>query len=102
MVWERLERREKAGISTYADFAFVLTLGLVVFTGFVTEAMHYLRLVPHRHVAYFIHLVFVFALLVYLPYSKFAHIFYRATAMVYAEYSGRKMGTPAPERGEGQ
>jgi len=100
MVWERLERREKAGISTYFDFAFVLTLGLVVFTGFVTEGMHYLRLVPHRHVAYFIHLVFVFALLIYLPYSKFAHIFYRTTAMVFAEYSGRKMGDPVLNRGE--
>jgi quinone-modifying oxidoreductase subunit QmoC len=108
MVWERLERSEKAGISTYFDFAFVLTLGLVVLTGFVSEGMHYLRLVPHRHVAYFIHLVFVFALLIYLPYSKFAHLFYRTTAMVYAEYSGRRMGAPAAaapnkvNRGEGK
>ncbi len=57
MIWERLERGDKAGISTYFDLAFVLTLGLVVFTGFVTEVLHYLRLEPHRHVAYFIHLV---------------------------------------------
>jgi quinone-modifying oxidoreductase subunit QmoC len=108
MVWERLEKGDKAGISTYFDLAFVLTLAFVVFTGFVTEGMHYLRLVPHRHVAYFIHLVFVFALLIYLPYSKFAHIFYRTTAMVYAEYSGRRMGAPAApapnkvNRGEGE
>jgi quinone-modifying oxidoreductase subunit QmoC len=103
MVWERLERSEKAGISTYYDWAFLLTLALVIFTGFVTEGMHYLRLVPHRHVAYFIHLVLIFALLIYLPYSKFAHVFYRATAMVYAEYSGRKMGEPtAPTSDKGE
>jgi quinone-modifying oxidoreductase subunit QmoC len=105
MVWERLEKGDKAGISTYFDLAFVLTLGLVVFSGFVTEGMHYLRLVPHRHVAYFIHLVLIFALLIYLPYSKFAHIFYRATAMVFADYTGRRMGepdAPAPDNSTGE
>jgi len=39
---------------------------------------------------YFIHLVFVFSLFLYLPYSKLAHIFYRAAAICFAKYSGRE------------
>ena len=45
---------------------------------------------PHRHVVYFIHLVFAFALLIYLPYSKFAHVLYRTAAMILAVQYGRE------------
>jgi nitrate reductase gamma subunit len=61
----------------------------VVLTGFLSEALHYARMEPHREIVYFVHLVFVATLLMYLPYSKFAHLIYRTTAMVYAEHSGR-------------
>ncbi len=89
MIRQRLRNRDNAGLSTYFDWALVWTLFAVVVSGFATEALHYLRMVPHRHVVYFSHLIFVFALLIYLPYSKFAHILYRTAAMIYAEYYGR-------------
>ena len=94
MIFDRIYD-EHAGTSTYSDWAFLGTLLLVVLTGFVTELLHYARLVPHRHVAYFIHLVFVFALIVYLPYSKFAHLIYRSAALAFSEYSGRNATKPA-------
>jgi len=95
MVLERLEESDGSGRSTYFDWAFLGVLSLVVVTGFISEMMHYLRLVPHRHVVYFIHLVLVFNLVIYLPYSKFAHIFYRTVAMVFAESRGRQWGAAA-------
>jgi len=38
---------------------------------------------------YFIHLIFIFFLICYLPFSKMAHIVYRTAAMAYNEYAGR-------------
>ena len=89
MAFERLRDGERLTVATFSSWSLLGTLLIVVLTGFVSEALHYLRLEPHRHIAYFVHLVFVFTLLIYLPYSKFAHIVYRTVAMVHAEYSGR-------------
>jgi hypothetical protein len=61
---------------------------------------------------YFIHLVFVFSLFVYLPFSKLAHMFYRGAAMCFIKYSGREIeaeavqaapqeAAPAPEADAG-
>ncbi|MEW5984781.1 MAG: quinone-interacting membrane-bound oxidoreductase complex subunit QmoC [Acidobacteriota bacterium] len=99
MIWDRMRERDHASVSTFGDWALIGTLILVVFTGFATEVLHYIRLEPHRHLAYFAHLVFVGALLLYLPYSKLAHAVYRTTALVAAEYFGRTRGggRPSPE-----
>jgi quinone-modifying oxidoreductase subunit QmoC len=91
---DRLVDDKDIGHGSYGDWALVLTLFIVVVTGFATELLHYMRLEPHRHMIYFVHLVFVFALLIYLPYSKFAHTIYRATAMVFAEHTGRRLEAP--------
>ena len=74
----------KAGKSTYSDWLFLGILALTALTGYANEA---LRLADIRFAAYpmyFIHLVLVFFLLVYFPYSKFAHVVYRTAAMLFA------------------
>jgi len=102
MIRDRLRSGEPAGASTYFDWIFIATLLIVALTGFITEALHYARMEPHRHIVYFIHLVFVFTLLIYLPYSKFAHLVYRTTAMIFAEYSGRDTAATERERQSGE
>ena len=99
MIFNRLTN-EDAGSSTYSDWVLLGTLLAVVVTGFITELLHYGRLVPHRHVAYFIHLMFVYALIVYLPYSKFAHFLYRTAALAFVEYTDRSAAKVAEEAGE--
>jgi quinone-modifying oxidoreductase subunit QmoC len=89
MILDRLEDDKPTGGSTYFDWSFLLILLVVTVSGFATELLHYLRLEPHRHIVYFIHLVLVFVLLINLPFSKFAHVVYRTTAMVFAEHTGR-------------
>jgi len=94
MIRDRLLEGEDIATGTYFDWALIAKLFLVTATGFVTELLHYLRLEPHRHLAYFTHLVFVFAVLMYLPYSKLAHLVYRGAAMIFAEHYGRREREP--------
>jgi quinone-modifying oxidoreductase subunit QmoC len=85
--------------STSFDWIFVWLLFLVGVTGFVTEILRF-TVTPETmgameysaYSVYFVHLVLVFGLLVYLPYSKFAHMWYRILAMAYAEHTGRTNG----------
>jgi len=89
MIRDRIKDTGQAGAGTYYDWSLIATILIVVLTGFATEVLHYVRLEPHRHIAYFVHLVFVFCLLIYLPYSKLAHLIYRTVALVFAEQIGR-------------
>jgi quinone-modifying oxidoreductase subunit QmoC len=98
MIFERFKDNSEVGSGSYYDWVLLFMLLFVVITGFITEALHFLRLEPHRHVAYFAHLVFAFAVLMYMPYSKLAHLVYRGVAMVFAEHTGRDVAVSAAPR----
>jgi quinone-modifying oxidoreductase subunit QmoC len=86
---DRANQRQGYEKSTNRDWTFVGILGTVAFTGILTEVLRYANVPPVAYPVYFIHLVVVFALLIYLPYSRFAHMIYRTVALVHARYSGR-------------
>ncbi len=87
IAWRRLTS-PKIGTSVAFDWIFILNILLIVATGILSQVVR----VAGSQAAYFIyycHLVLVFFLFLYMPHSKFGHMFYRTAALVYAKYSGR-------------
>jgi len=73
------DRARRAG-STYFDWCFVGMLAAVIVTGIAAELLR-LAHTGAMYAVYFVHLVVVFSLLLYAPYSKFAHLAYRTVAL---------------------
>jgi len=88
LLLNRFAKAGKAGMGSYFDWIFLLIVIGVGATGMLSWALR-LADVSAGYLVYYFHLVFVWSLFAYAPYSKFAHLFYRTTAMVFARYSGR-------------
>jgi quinone-modifying oxidoreductase subunit QmoC len=88
MIKERLAKKDQ--LTDYKDwFILVLVLALGV-TGLGAEMTRLAGAKGTSFFIYWLHLISVFVLFAYLPYSKMAHLVYRTFAMAYTEYSGRK------------
>jgi len=84
----RLSKKDQT--SSYWDWYLIgLVLGLGI-TGLLTQMHRLGGLHDVAAVIYFLHLIFIWCLFAYTPFSKLAHIAYRTVAMAYQEYSGRK------------
>jgi len=90
MIANRLKSDATASKSSYFDWLLITVIGVLGLTGVIVELLRYSNAVPVAYYVYFVHLVSVFMLLIYLPYSKFAHLIYRAVAMIYANYAEAK------------
>lgn len=73
------------GVTSYYDSHFIFILYISIITGILAELFRVADVAVLGFGVYFIHLVFVFALLAYAPFSKFAHLLYRFTALVHAK-----------------
>jgi quinone-modifying oxidoreductase subunit QmoC len=87
MIKDRLSKTDQ--VSTYKDWSLIGLAFALGLSGMLTEITRLLNLAVISYTIYFIHLVFVFCLFAYVPFSKLAHLVYRTVAMVYAEYSER-------------
>jgi quinone-modifying oxidoreductase subunit QmoC len=90
VIIRRIRTGTNVNSNTYSDWLLVLFVLGVALTGLLTES---LRLTSTPFIAYntyYIHLVLIFFLLWYAPYSKLAHMFYRTLALVYLNMRERK------------
>lgn len=82
------ERRANAGqINGYFDW---YLLGLAFFlgiTGMLTQVLRLANIPWAAFSMYFIHLLFAFNLVAFLPYTKLAHLVYRTVAIAFYHYA---------------
>jgi quinone-modifying oxidoreductase subunit QmoC len=86
MILHRL--RKKNGLeSRYGDWFFLVSFWLLTLSGMLVEGARFHEWSFAYHL-YFVHLILVWIIILYLPYTKFAHFFYRTTALVFLKQKG--------------
>jgi quinone-modifying oxidoreductase subunit QmoC len=89
VIVNRLGNAVKAGLGGYFDWLLIGVIVLIALSGVFSEVTRLADMASLAYPIYFIHLVSVFFLFVYAPFSKMAHMVYRTTAIVFAKMSGR-------------
>jgi quinone-modifying oxidoreductase, subunit QmoC len=94
MLVQRLTAPDQTGNSSYFDWLFLFMIFGTGVTGLLTELCRWAGSAPGAYILYAIHLMFVLSLLLYLPFSKFAHLGYRTVAIAWAKSAGRDVTLP--------
>ena len=89
MILRRWANSKDVGATGYADNLFLYVIFITGFTGMTSWLMRVSGSQVFAYGSYFVHLLFVYFLLWYMPYSKFAHMIYRTLALTYAKMIGR-------------
>jgi quinone-modifying oxidoreductase subunit QmoC len=90
LIIRRWMNKDLVGANGYTDYLFLYIIFFTGLTGMMSWITRVIGIPMLAYVNYFIHMVFVFMLLWYMPYSKFAHMIYRTLALVYARMIGRE------------
>ncbi len=88
MIKNRLSKKDQ--VSTFKDWYLLgLVFGLGA-TGMLTEMARLANSVSLTYFMYYLHLILIFNLFAFLPFSKMAHLVYRTVAMAYANWAERE------------
>ncbi len=85
-------RTKAKGINTKSsgfDWTFAIIILLLAITGILTEVIRLAGIRTLAYPMYLVHLMFVFYTIVYFPYSKLAHMGYRALAITHYKMTGK-------------
>jgi len=85
----RMNLDESKRASSYYDWYLLGIIWAVAVTGILSELLRLADVAVLAYPVYFLHLVAVWMLFAYLPWSKLGHLVYRSTALIYARYIGR-------------
>ena len=89
MTWQRLFNKSVFGKSAYTDWLILAAIALLTLSGTLVQLARFGDWSIAYHL-YFFHLVAVWFVIMYMPFTKLGHIFYRTTALLYARSIGRK------------
>ena len=92
VISNRYKEKAAESTTTYLDWCLILAILGIVVTGFLTWLSRVGNAGSFAYIIYFLHLMCVFYIIAYLPYSKLAHLVYRTVAMGYAAYINRPFG----------
>ena len=87
---ERQAKANAAGFGGYYDWLLIWIIMAVGLTGVLSWVLRLASLTSLAYPMYFLHLVSIFCLFFYAPYTKMAHLVYRTTALVFAKMQGRE------------
>lgn len=75
--------------SNYQDWYLLGIIWVIALTGCLSQMFRLADAVHCAYLVYYLHLVFVWMLFAYLPWSKLGHLAYRAAALLYVRMYGR-------------
>jgi quinone-modifying oxidoreductase subunit QmoC len=88
ILWANRSRmeEEQGTAATFYDWFLIVEIMTVGVTGLMAEVFRLIPVPVLAYTFYFMHLVSIFMLFVYMPYTKFAHLVYRTVAMAFEKY----------------
>ena len=96
LVFQERRREDRDSSNSYFDWFLLGLVATVVASGLLAEITRLIGIGFVYYLLYFVHLVAIFGLFAYSPYSKLGHVIYRTVALVHAKASGRYLMQRAP------
>jgi quinone-modifying oxidoreductase subunit QmoC len=88
LLWKNRVAQKDQG-SSYWDWYLIVLVFALGLTGMLTQITRLGGMAGLSYTIYFVHLMLVWSLFAYTPFSKLAHLVYRTVSMTYAEYTHR-------------
>ncbi|MFV0421149.1 quinone-interacting membrane-bound oxidoreductase complex subunit QmoC [Oleidesulfovibrio sp.] len=90
LTYRRRQQDPSKTKSNYYDWYLLNVIWFVTLTGIGSQLFRLADIAPVAYFVYYLHLVSVWMLFAYLPWSKLGHLVYRTAALTYVRMMGRR------------